>query len=133
MAQIQPKEGKYNLGGPRDTDLEGINENKYSVYTAEDKLAAAQQDFPALEGWNWFASYTIRENGKDVPKLDKEYTIKFDKPDRTDSKLYYYLQGSNGQKGTVHQVDYDDTDNKGNKKRVKAKLTVGDPPMGSYP
>ena len=126
MAKIEPKNGKYELGGSKDTDLEGINENKYEVFTADDKLADAQRDFPPKDGWNWFVSYTIKENGTDVGELP-EYTLKFDKPAREDSKLYYYLKGS------VHEVPYEDTDGKDNKKRVKAKLKIGDPPAGTYP
>ena len=132
MAQIEPKDGKYELGGSKDTDLEGINERKYSVFTADDKLAAAQRDYPSSEGWTWFASYTIEENGHSVNELD-EYTVKFNKPDRADSKLYYYLEGSEGKKGTVHPVNFNDAGNKGNKKRVKAALKIGDPPLGTYP
>jgi hypothetical protein len=56
-----------------------------------------------------------------------EYTVKFDKPDSSESKFYYYLDG------TVHQVQYDDAEDKGNKKRVKVRLNVGDPPNGVYP
>ena len=132
MAQVRRDNDKFQLGGPKDTDLEGIDE-KYSVFTDEDKLAAAQKDFPASEGYTWFASYTIKEDGKDVEELPHDYTIKFDRPGRADSKLYYYLQGKGGNKGSIHEIGFEATANKGNKQRVKAYLRIGDPPIGTYP
>lgn len=124
MAKIEPKDGKYELGGSKDSDLEGIDDKKYNVFTEEEKLAEARQRYPA---YNWFVSYTITDKNNKVVRELPEYTIKFDKPESADSRFYYYLDGS------AHQVPYDDSDNKANKKRVKAKLTVGDPPAGSYP
>ena len=131
MAQekIRPDNGKYHLRGPKETDLEGIDVDKYEVFTETEKLAKAERDYPANEGWTWFVSYTIKENGNDVRELP-EYTMTFNKPDKVESKLYYYLPGSGNNKGTVHEVGYDeDTD----KKRGKAKLRVGDPPNGFFP
>jgi hypothetical protein len=103
MTKLQPKDGKYQLGGSKDAELEGIDSKKYEVFTDDDKLADAQRDYPASEGYTWFASYTIKENGHDVPELH-EYTLKFDKPDRTGTKLYYYLKGSGKNKGSLHEV-----------------------------
>jgi hypothetical protein len=126
MAQnkIKPENGKYKLGGSKDADLEGIDDNKYDVFTETEKLEKARSDFPM---YDWFVSYVIKDkDGHEVRDLP-EYMMKIDKPDSPDSKLYYYLDGS------AHLLSYDDTDDKGNKKRVKAKLTVGDPPNGLYP
>ena len=125
MAKVDPdKDGKYKLGGSKDTDLEGIDNKKYDVFTETEKLAKAQRDFP---DYDWFVSFTIKDkNGHDVRDIP-EYTVKFDKPDSPDSKIYYYLDR------TAHLVSYEDTDNQGNKNRVKAKLSVGDPPTGQYP
>lgn len=124
MAKISPKNGKYELGGSKDSDLEGINDKKYNVFTEEKKLAEARQRYP---DYNWFASYTITDKNDKVVRELPEYTLKFDKPESADSRFYYYLDG------TVHPVSFDDSEDKGNKKRVKVKLKVGDPPTGSYP
>jgi hypothetical protein len=127
MAKIDPKDGKYNLGDSKDTELEGIDAKKYDVYTETEKLEEARQRYPASEGWDWFVSYTITDKeGKMVGEMP-EYTIKFDKPDKDDSRLYYYLNG------TAHPVLHERDEDKANKKRIKGKLTVGDPPMGSFP
>jgi hypothetical protein len=131
MKKIDPKDGKYQLGGSKDAELEGIDK-KYSVFTDDDKLADAQSDYPASEGYTWFVSFSIKENGNDVSEL-REYRIKFDKPENADTKLYYYLKGSGTSKGTLHEIPFEDTANKGNKKRVKAYLKIGDPPMGTVP
>jgi hypothetical protein len=124
MAKIEPKDGKHKLGGSKDTDLEGIDDKKYNVFTEEEKLAEARNRYP---DYNWFVSYTITDKDDKVVRDVPEYTVKFDKPDSAESRLYYYLDG------TAHPVQFDDTDNKENKKRVKAKLRVGDPPNGIYP
>ena len=120
MAKVNPSNGnKYGLGGSRDVDLDGINANNYDVFTDEDKLQTARTAYP---DYDWFVSYTIKDKGgNDVGRLH-EYSLKFDRPDK--GTLYYFLNG------TAHQLDYEDDDDKGNKKRVKAKLTVGDPPVG---
>lgn len=127
MAQnkIRPENGKYKLGGSKDTDLEGIDEGKYDVFTEDVKLEEAKRNFGHI---NWFASFTIKDkDGNDVHTLDKEYTIKLDKPDSEKFELYYYLGG------TAYPFEYEDADNKDNKKRIRAKLIVGDPPTGSIP
>lgn len=124
MAKIEPKNGKYELGGSKDADLEGIDDKKYNVFTEEEKLAEARQRYP---NYNWFVSYTITDKENKVVRDLPEYTIKLDRPDSATFELYYYLDG------TAHPLTYEDTDNKGNKKRVKAKLDVGDPPTGSIP
>jgi hypothetical protein len=124
MAKVEPKDGKYNLGGSKDSDLEGIDAKKYDVFTEGEKLAEAKIRYPS---YNWFISFTIKDkSGKDVRDMP-EYTIKFDKPNTESFQFYYYLDG------TAHPFPHEDTDNKGNKKRVKAKLTVGDPPGGTVP
>lgn len=124
MAHVEPKDSKYKLGDSKDTELEGIDDKKYNVFTEEKKLDEARKKHKNI---NWFVSYTIRDkDGKDVRTLP-EYTIKLDKPDSEKFELYYYLDG------TAYPLPYEDTDNKGSKKRVKAKLSIGDPPTGSVP
>jgi len=123
MAKIEPKDGKHKLGDSRDTDLEGIDDKKYDVVTDDEKLAAARRDFP---GYNWFASYTITDKQGNVVRDMPEYTIKSDKPDAEGFQLYYYLDQA------ANPLSYD-TEDHGGKKRVKAKLRLGDPPLGSVP
>ena len=125
MAKIGPKDGKYKLGDSKDTELEGIDAKKYDVFTEGTKLEEAKRQHKHI---NWFVSYTIKDkDGNEVQNLDKEYTIKLDKSDAEKFELYYYLGG------TAYPFQYEDTDNKENKKRVKAKLIVGDPPVGIVP
>lgn len=125
MAKIDPKDGKYQLGDSKDTELEGIDDKKYDVFTETTKLEEAERNYRHI---NWFVSFTIKDkDGNDVQTLDKEYTIKLDKSDVEKFELYYYLSG------TAYPFQYDDTDDKESKKRVKAKLIVGDPPVGSVP
>jgi hypothetical protein len=121
--KIDPQNGKYKLGDTRDTDLEGIDEKKYNVFTDDEKLAAARQDFP---DYNWFVSYTITDKDGNVVRELPEYTIRSDKPDSETFQLYYYLDRA------ANPLTYDAEDKNG-KKRLKAKLKVGDPPMGSVP
>ena len=124
MAKVnRNKDGKYKLGDSRDTDLEGIDDNKYDVYTDEEKLAAAWRDF---SGYTWFASYTITDKQGNVVRDLPEYTIKSDKPDAENVQLYYYLDQA------ANPLSYD-TEDKDGKKRVKAKLRIGDPPLGTVP
>ncbi len=124
MAKVEPKDGKYKLDDSKDTDLEGIDDSKYDVFTEHTKLDEAKSKYHHI---TWFVSYTIKEkDGKEVRDMP-EYTIKLDKPDASKFELYYYLDG------TAYPFQYEDTDNKENKKRVKAKLVVGDPPVGSVP
>jgi hypothetical protein len=124
MAKVEPKDGKYELGGSKDTDLEGIDDKRYNVFTEEEKLAEARQRYP---NYNWFVSYTITDKEDKVVSSLPEYTIKFDKPASSESRLYYYLAG------TAHPVGHEDAEDKGGKKRGKAKLSVGDPPNGFFP
>ncbi len=123
MAKIEPKDGKYKLGDSKDTELEGIDDKKYNVFTEEEKLAAAKSAFP---DYTWFASYTITDKQGNVVRDLPEYTIKSDKPDAENVKLYYYLDQA------VNPLSYD-TEDKDGKKRVKAKLRIGDPPVGHFP
>lgn len=119
MPKIEKRNNRYGLGGSKDTDLEGIDSALYDVLTAEDKLAEAQRAYP---NYDWFASFTITDkSGKPLDTVP-EYTVEFDKP--ASGRLYYYY------KGAAHPLPYEDTNDKGKKKRVKAKLTVGDPPIG---
>jgi len=120
--KINPDNGKYKIGGNKDTDLEGIDSSQYDVYTETEKLAEAQQKFGNIK---WFASFTItHKDGTPVGEM-AAYTIKFDKPKQDDDnfKLYYYLGGNTYEVG--HQSE--------NSKRSKATLTLGDPPVGSVP
>jgi len=122
--KVDPEDGKYKLDDSKDTELEGIDDKKYNVFTEEKKLAAAKRNFP---DYTWFVSYTITDkDGNNVRNLP-EYTIKLDKPATENFQLYYYFDG------TEHLLQFEDTDNKGNKKRVKAKLGIGDPPVGHFP
>ena len=121
MGQVNPNNGnKYALGGTKDTDLDGIDSNTYNVFTDDEKLANAQRDFP---NYSWFASYAVKDkNGNPVGTMPA-YKLKFDKPE-SGKKLYYYLNGA------VTQVQYEDDSDKNGKKRVKATMTIGDPPIG---
>ena len=123
MAKVDPdKDGKYKLGGKKDTDLEGIDSKQYDVFTETEKLAEAQSKFKDI---NWFVSFTIKDkDGNPVGQM-AEYTMKFDKPKSGDDnfKLYYYLGGNT----------YDVQHQSENSKRSKATLTVGDPPGGTVP
>jgi len=123
MAKVDPdKDGKYKLHGSKDTDLEGIDDKKYDVFTETEKLAEAQKNF---SGYTWFASYTIKDKSGNVVRDLPEYTIKLDKT-ADDMKLYYYLDQA------ANPLSYD-TEDKDGKKRAKAKLKIGDPPLGSAP
>lgn len=119
MGKINPSGDKYGLGGSKDTDLDGIDSNTYDVFTDDDKLADARRDFST---YDWFASYTVKyKNGGQVGTMPA-YKLKFDKP--ASGKLYYYLNGN------VYEVGYEDDGEKNGKKRVKATMTIGDPPVG---
>ena len=119
MAQVNPTNGRYELGGSKDVDLDGINDNDYDVFTDEDKLKSAQAAYP---DYDWFVSYTIKDKaGNDVRDLP-EYSLKFDRPAK--GTLYYFLDGR------AHLINYGDAEDKGDQRRAAAKLTVGDPPVG---
>lgn len=120
MGKIDPISGnKYPLGGTKDTDLDGIDSKTYDVFTDEDKLADARRDFP---NYDWFASYTVKDKSGGPVGTMPAYKVKFDKP--ASGKLYYYLNGS------ATEVPYEDDGEKNGKKRVKATMTIGDPPVG---
>ena len=124
MAKIEPKDGKYKLDDSRDTELEGIDDKKYDVFTEHTKWDEAKSKYGHI---HWFASYTIKDKqGNEVRELP-EYTIKLDKPDADNFQLYYYLDEE------AHPFPHEGTDDKASKKRVKARLSVGDPPTGHYP
>lgn len=124
MAKINPKDGKYELGDGKDTELEGIDQSKYDVFTEDTKLKEARDKYKHI---NWFVSFIIKDKeGKEVGNLP-EYTMKLDRPDSETFELYYYLGG------IAYPLPYQDAGNKGNKKRVKASLNVGDPPTGGVP
>jgi hypothetical protein len=124
MAKVNlDKDGKYKLRGSKDTDLEGIDDKKYDVFTEEEKLTEAKAHFPT---YNWFVSFTIKDKDGNVVRDLPEYTIKFDKPDGDNLHLYYYLDEA------ANPLSHD-TEDKNGKKRVKAKLKIGDPPLGSVP
>ena len=113
------KDGKYGLGGSKDTDLEGIDTKKYDVFTTDKNLADARSKYP---NYDWFACFTVKDkSGKQVGNMPA-YTIKFNKP--ASGNLYYYYNG------TATQLPFSDAGKKGNKNRVKATLTIGDPPIG---
>jgi hypothetical protein len=129
MTKVSPKNGKYELGGSEDTDLEGIDNKKYDVFTdtaeTNEKLKQAKD---AYSDYTWFASYTIKDKqGKDVHTLDKEYTIELDELPSEKSELYYFLNGK------AYKFPHQPGRDKNGKKRIKAKLNVGDPPTGHYP
>ncbi len=123
--KIDPdKDGKYKLGGSKDADLEGIDSKKYDVFTETEKLTEAQDKYKDIK---WFVSFTIEDKNGNVVRDTPEYTMKIDKPDVESLQLYYYLDG------IAHPLPHEDTNDKANKKRVKATLTIGDPPGGSVP
>ena len=118
--KIKEKNGKYDLGGSKDTDLEGIDKSKYDVFSTDKNLAEAKRDYP---NYDWFTCFTIKDKaGKQVGDMPA-YTIKFDK--LASGNLYYYYNG------VANQITYSDSGKKGNKNRVKATLTIGDPPIGT--
>jgi hypothetical protein len=129
MPQVPRRGGKYGLGGSKDTDLEDIDDGKYNVFTATEetnkKLQEAQAAYPH---YTWFASFTIKDKqGNDVRTLDKQYTIELDQLPSENSELYYFLDG------TAHKFPHQPGPDKNGRKRIKAKLNVGDPPTGAYP
>lgn len=121
--RIRPQNGKYKLDDPRDTDLEGISDQEYDVFTDDEKLDAARKAFP---GYTWFASYTITDKQGDIVREVPEYSIYFNPPDASDFLVYYYLdQAANP---VSHKIE-----ERNGKKRVRVKLRLGDPPMGTVP
>ena len=117
--KIKETDGKYELGGSKDTDLDGIDGSKYDVFTTDKNLAEARKKYP---NYDWFACFTIKDkSGNQVGDMPA-YTIKFDKP--ASGNLYYYYNS------IANQLSFSDAGKKGNKDRVKATLTIGDPPIG---
>jgi hypothetical protein len=118
--KVKQKDGKHELGGSKDTDIEGIDTAKYDVFSTDKNLAEARAKYPNID---WFACFTIKDKaGKQVGDMPT-YTIKFDKP--ASETLYYYYNG------TANPLTFSDAGKKGNKNRVKATLTIGDPPIGT--
>ena len=117
--KIEQKDGKYGLGGSKDTDIEGVDTSTYDVYTTDKNLDDAKKNYPSFD---WFACFTIKDKSGNQIDSIAAYTIKFDKP--VSGNFYYYYNGS------AHQVATSDDVDKGGKKRVKVTLTVGDPPIG---
>jgi hypothetical protein len=115
--KVNPSNGKHSLGGSKDAELEDIDSNLYDVFTTDKNLAAARAAYP---DYDWFACFSVKDKKGNYSTIS--YTLKFDRP--SSGKLYYYYNG------TVHPLEYVDTDNKRNKRRVKATLNVGDPPIG---
>jgi len=115
--KINPADGKYNLGGRKDVELEGINPSQYDVFSTDKNLAEAKSKYPNID---WFACFSVKDKTGQYANIS--YTLKFDKPDS--GTLYYYLNG------TANPVPFENIEDKGNKKRVKATLNVGDPPVG---
>ena len=92
MAKVDPdKDGKYKLGGMKDSDLDGIDHKKYDVFTEEEKLAEAKVSYPDI---NWFVSFTIKDKDGNTVGEMPEYTIKFDKHNSESFQFYYYLDGT---------------------------------------
>ena len=112
-----PTTKKHGLGGSKDAELEGINASEYDVFATDKNLSEAQTKYPNIV---WFACFSVKDKSGQYANIS--YTLKFDKP--ASGTLYYYLNGK------AHQLSYEDTDDKKGKKRVKATLTVGDPPVG---
>jgi hypothetical protein len=120
--KINKSDGKYKLGGSKDTDLEDLDDSQYDVFDSDKNLAEAQSKFQNID---WFACFTIKDKAGNPVGTMPAYTIKFDKP--ASGNLYYYTPDNNG---TANPISYSDTDKKGKKNRVKATLTIGDPPIG---
>lgn len=119
--KIKEKNGKYYLGGSKETDLIGVDKSKYDVITTDKNLAEAKSKYP---NYDWFTCFTIKDkSGKQMGKMPA-YTIKFNKLP-SGKNLYYYYNG------TAHQLSFSETEKKGNKRRFKATLTIGDPPIGN--
>jgi hypothetical protein len=109
---------EHHLGGTKDADLEGIDASAYDVFTTDKNLQAARDKYPT---YDWFACFSVKDKSGNYANIT--YTLKFDKP-AAGKKLYYFLNDA------AHEIEYSDDADKGNKKRVKATLTVGDPPVG---
>lgn len=115
--RVNPSNGRFGLGGSRDTDITDLDPGQYDVFTTDKNLAAARAAFP---NYDWFACFSVKDKQGNYANVN--YTVTFNKP--ASGNLYYYLNGN------VHALQYTDTNNKGSQARVKATLNVGDPPIG---
>lgn len=115
--KIRRSIGVYGLGGSRDTDLLGIDNTRYDVFASDKNLDAARAAYP---DYDWFACFSVKDKKGNYANIS--YDITFDKP--TSGNLYYYYNGN------VIQLNFVASDDKKTKKRVKATLNVGDPPIG---
>lgn len=110
-------EGKHVLGGQKNAELEGVSQ-EYEVFTTDKNLQAAKDKYPS---YDWFACFSVKDKAGNYANIT--YTLKFDKP-AEGKKLYYFLNDS------AHEIAFTNAEDQKNKKRVKATLTVGDPPVG---
>ncbi len=115
---VRPTNGRHNLGGSRNAELEDIDASRYNVFTTDKNLAAARQAYP---NYDWFACFSVKDKQGNYANIP--YTLTFDTPP-AGSKLYYFFNG------TANELNYTDAGNRGNQARVKASLNVGDPPIG---
>lgn len=115
---VRASNGRHGLGGSRDADLEGIDPNRFDVFTTDKNLAAARSAYP---NYDWFACFSVKDKQGNYANVS--YTLSFNKP-ASGGTLYYFYNG------TAHQLSYTDAPNKGNQRRVRASLNVGDPPIG---
>jgi hypothetical protein len=121
-----------NRSGKKDknTDIE-IDTSNYEVDDSDKNLVDAKNEADRQNlTIDWFACYSIKDkNNNQVKEITGGYTIKFDKPDSGD-KLYYYYKDNNNN-GHLEYVNFSDAGTENNRQRVKATLTIGDPPIGS--
>ncbi len=116
--KVNPSNKIFGLRGSRDTDISDLDPDQYDVFTTDKNLAEAKSAFPT---YDWFACFSVKDKQGNFANVN--YTVTFNKPDS--GNLYYYLNGS------VHPLQYSDTNPKGTQARVKATLNVGDPPIGT--
>lgn len=115
---VQPSNGIHSLKSARDAEIEGINPDTHDVFLTDKNLEAAKAAYP---DYDWFVSFSVKDkqgNFANVP-----YTLTFNKP-LAGAVLYYFLNG------TAVQLAYTDGPSKGSQARVRAQLSVGDPPIG---
>ncbi len=115
---VQASNEKHSLGSSRDAELEGLDPAKYDVFLTDKNLDAAKAAYPS---YDWFVCFRVKDKqGKDA---NVPYTLTFNKPP-AGAVLYYYVNGP------ATQLTYTDGPGKGNQPRVRAQLSVGDPPIG---
>ena len=112
---VRPSNGRHDLGGTRHAALEGIDAGHYDVFMTDKNLAAARAAYP---DYDWFTCFSVKD--KQGKFADITYTLTFDVP-ASGTNLYYYYNG------TANRLDYSAAGNG----RVRATLTVGDPPIGA--